>query len=169
MRDNELHPDEEDAARARNELNLVAATRRWRSTLQAATRAIKVCPGRVKLDEAVAILEQQQLFNINASPMELPAGDQEFIKRFDLPSSLQGFSKLAALRIQWGAHRASWTAPVAAPLAAAPAAGQKRKRELRNAGAPPVIRSTTFGTTSLRSPESHLTSAASRCARGCRQ
>ena len=169
MRDNELHPDEEDAARARNELNLVAATRRWRSTLQAATRAIKVCPGRVKLDEAVAILEQQQLFNINASPMELPAGDQEFIKRFDLPSSLQGFLKLAALRIQWGAHRASWTAPVAAPLAAAPAAGQKRKRELRNAGAPPVIRSTTFGTTSLRSPESHLTSAASRCARGCRQ
>ena len=85
------------------------------------------------------MLEQQQLFNINAQPIELPAGEAEFIKRFGLPKSLQGFSNLAKLRMQWAAHRASWTAPAVALPAAAPAAGVKRKRGARDAGALPVV------------------------------
>ena len=134
LRDNELNPADEGAARARNELNLKAAARKWKHTLHAATRALKpgACPGRKKLDEAVNVLAQQQLFNINVKPVPLPDSDASFIEQFMVPPSLAGFAKLATLRAQWIAHCAAWSPPTVAPPGvpgAAPAlAGRKRMR-----------------------------------------
>ena len=143
LRDKELEPADEDAARTRNELNLKTAAHRWRRTLQAAAAALKLdaCPGRVKLNEAVDVLAQQQLFNINVQPVPLPETDEGFVKLFALPSPLRTFSKLMALRTQWGAHRASWTAPAGAPAGApAHAVRKKRKRaEEGEADAAPVL------------------------------
>ena len=140
--DKELDPADEDAARTRNELNLKAAAHRWRRTLQAAAAALKLdaCPGRAKLNEAVEVLAQQQLFNINCRPVELPVEDKEFITLFGLPAPLQVFSNLVLLRTQWGAHRAAWAAPGGAPAGALAGAARKRKRAgVDEADAVPVL------------------------------
>ena len=129
LRDKELLPADVGAAREQNELNLNAAKRRWRHTLQAATRALKpgACPGRKKLDEAVTVLAQQQLFNINVKPVPLPIDDASFIAQFMVPPSLSGFAKLAILRAQWAAHSAAWSPP--SPGTAPALAGRKRRRD----------------------------------------
>lgn len=126
LRENEIHPDDEDAARARNEGALRDAKKSWTRTLRESSHAVRNCDGLDKLNEALDVLKVQQLYNINAKPAVLPAADQELIALLGVPPALRGFAAVGRIRAQWAGHTAALlaTPPVPAP----PAAERKRAR-----------------------------------------